>query len=150
MKTLIDTNILAYAHASASLYQKSAAGLIKDALEGRFDAVISIQNILELYSLLTNHKRAKKPLNPIEAYHICKLYLVAPEIPKLVPNETTLLRALELASEQSAAGGDFFDCLLVATMQHFEVKKIYTENISDFKKLSFVEPIFPLKSKKPI
>jgi len=148
MKTLIDTNILVYAHDSSSAYQKSAAALVKDALEGRFEAVISIQNISELYSVLTNHKRAKKPLNPRAAHHICKLYLVASEIPKLVPEETTLLRALELASEQSTTGGDFFDCLLAATMEQFEVKRIYTENTSDFRKLAFVEANFPLKSKK--
>jgi predicted nucleic acid-binding protein len=148
MKTLIDTNILVYAHDSASSYQKSAAGLVRDALEGRLEAVISIQNIAELYSVLTNPKRVKSPLSPGDAHRICKLYLVAPEIPKLVPDETTLMRALELASEGSTAGGDFFDCLLAATMEHFEVKRIYTENISDFRKLSFIESTFPLKSKK--
>ncbi len=46
MKTLIDTNILVRAHHSHSSYQKSAAGIIRDDLEGRFDAVVSIQNIV--------------------------------------------------------------------------------------------------------
>lgn len=35
MKTLIDTNILVYAHDSSSAYQKSAAELVRDGLEGR-------------------------------------------------------------------------------------------------------------------
>ncbi|MHB8568109.1 MAG: type II toxin-antitoxin system VapC family toxin [Nitrososphaerales archaeon] len=148
MKTLIDTNILVYAHDSASSYQKSAAELVRNALEGRFEAVISIQNIAELYSVLTNRKRVKSPLSPEDAYRICKLYLVAAEIPKLVPDETTMLRALELASEQNMVGGDFFDCLLAATMEHFKVKHIFTENITDFQKLAFIESTFPLKSKK--
>lgn len=148
MKTLIDTNILVYAHDSSSSYQKSAAEIVRNALEGRLEAVISIQNIAELYSVLTNRKRVGSPLSAEDALRICKLYLVASEIPKLVPNETTLLRALELALEQNTVGGDFFDCLLAATMEQFEVKRIYTENISDFQKLSFIESSFPLNSKK--
>ena len=147
MKTLIDTNILVHAHDSASPYQKNASELLKSALAGAIEAVVSIQNIAELYSVLSSRKRVKRPLNPSEAQHICKLYLEAPEIPKLIPDAKALRRALELVSEHNVAGGDLFDCLLAATMECSEVKRIYTENVSDFERFTNVESIFPFRGK---
>lgn len=147
MRTLIDTNILVYAHDSSSPYQELAAKLLKNALAGRLDAVVSIQNIAELFSVLTNAKRVRKPLSSQETTRICKLYLVTAEIPKLIPNERTMQRALELASELDIRSGDFYDCLLAATMEHYDVKRIYTENISDFERFSFVESVYPFREK---
>jgi predicted nucleic acid-binding protein len=146
MKTLLDTNVLVYAHDSTSTYQRSAAELVRKALSGQFEAVLSIQNIGELYSVLTSRKRVKKPLVPREARNICKLYLDAAEISKLNPDEKALVRALELASEENIVGGDFFDCLLAATMESAGIKKIYTENISDFEKFGFLEVVSPFET----
>ena len=62
MKTLIDTNILVYAHDSSSSYQKAAAQLLARALQGRIETVLSVQNIAELYSVLTSPNRTGRPL----------------------------------------------------------------------------------------
>jgi predicted nucleic acid-binding protein len=145
MKTLIDTNILVYAHDSTSSYQKAAAQLLARVLQGRLEAVVSVQNIAELYSVLTSSRRTGRPLQPRDARQICKLYLAASEIPKLVPDGKAFDRGLELASEHKVTGGDFFDCLLAATMELAGVTRIYTENITDFKRFRFLETIFPLK-----
>ena len=72
MKTLIDTNILVYAHDSSSSYQKAAAQLLARALQGRIETVLSVQNIAELYSVLTSPNRTGRPLKPKEARHICQ------------------------------------------------------------------------------
>ncbi len=145
MKTLIDTNILVYAHDSSSSYQKAAAQLLERALQGRIETVLSVQNIAELYSVLTSPNRTGRPLDSKDARHICKLYLATSEIPKLVPDEKVFDRGLELASEYGMTGGDFFDCLLAATMERAGVTRIYTQNVSDFRKFPFLETIFPLK-----
>lgn len=143
MRTLIDTNILVYAHDSSSSHQKVASDLLERALAGRIEAVVSIQNIAELFSVLTNRKRMKRPFTPREAEGICKLYLAAPEIPKLTPDEKTLSRALELARIYDVSSALFFDCVLAATMESAGVGAIYTENVTDFKKFSFLESMLP-------
>jgi len=148
MKTLIDTNILAYAHDINSPNHRVAAALVERALRQKFEAVISIQNISELYSVLTNSKKLKNPLSPQDASRVCKLYLSSSEIPKIAPNERVILRALELASELNRKGGDFFDCVLAATMESEDVKQILTENVSDFKAFKFVSTASPIKEQR--
>lgn len=143
MKVLIDTNLLVYAHDSASPYQKRVASLIKRALSGRIEAVISTQNIAELFSVLTSERKMGNPLTPSEAFKICKLYLETPELEKLVPNEAALLRGMELAVKVNYRAGDFFDCLIAATMESCGVKRIYTENLADFKPFEFIDAVFP-------
>ncbi|MDA4129437.1 MAG: PIN domain-containing protein [Thaumarchaeota archaeon] len=141
---MIDTNIIAYAHDVNSPNHQVAAALLEKALGQKFEAVISIQNISELYSVLTNSRKLKNPLSPQEASRICKLYLSSAEIPKIAPNERAILRALELASELNRKGGDFFDCVLAATMESEDVKKILTKNVSDFKEFKFVSAASPI------
>jgi predicted nucleic acid-binding protein len=51
---------------------------------------------------------------------------------------------LELASEHRVTGRDYFDCLLAATMEIAGVARIFTQNIPDFKRFSFLEAAFPL------
>jgi predicted nucleic acid-binding protein len=148
MKTLIDTNVLVYAHDKSSPFQGPASELLKRALTGQFEAVLSIQNIAELYSVLTNSKRVKAPLEPNAAKKICKLYLDASEISKLTLDGKTLSRALELASNEGITDGVFFDCLLAATMELAGIKKIYTENVDDFERFSdFLEAVSPFETR---
>jgi len=145
MKTLIDTNILAYAHDINSPNHQIATALLERALAQKFEAVISIQNIGELFSVLTNSKKLKNPLSPQEASRICKLYLSSSEISKIVPDERVIIRAIELVSELNRKGSDFFDCVLAATMESSGVKQIYTENVLDFKAFIFLTPVSPRK-----
>ena len=148
MRTLIDTNIIAYAHDVNSPHHEAAAAFLEGALTQKFEAVVSIQNISELFSVLTNSKRLKKPLSPQEASRICKLYLSSSEISKIVPDERVILRAIELATELNRKGADFFDCVLAATMELSGVKQICTENVSDFKAFSFLTPVSLLQTQK--
>jgi predicted nucleic acid-binding protein len=108
MKTLIDTNILVIAHDKDSLFQPAASRLLKDAIRGRFQAVISLQNVAEMYSVLTSTRKTRRSLKVIEVSRLCKLYLDSPQIEKLIPDENAYSRGLELASEQNFVGGDFF------------------------------------------
>jgi len=59
MKTLIDANILVYARDSGSSYQKVAAKLVREALEGRIEAVIVSD--FKKFSFLETISPLKKP-----------------------------------------------------------------------------------------
>jgi predicted nucleic acid-binding protein len=50
---------------------------------------------------------------------------------------------MELAAKVNYRRGDFFDCLIAATMESYGVRWIYTENTDDFKPFEFIDSVFP-------
>lgn len=145
MRILVDTNILVHAHNKASKYCESASNLLKKALMKEFEACLSYQNILEFYSIITDPKCVERPLPLREAERICGLYLEAEEIEKLNFTETTISETLKFASQLGIRGAGIFDCFLAVTAKHNDVRKMYTENIIDFKKFDFLEVEFPIR-----
>ncbi len=50
--------------------------LIEDALNGNIEAVLSIQNLIELYAIITDKKRVEHPLSCDKAKRIVELYVI--------------------------------------------------------------------------
>jgi predicted nucleic acid-binding protein len=68
IKVLFDTNVLAYAHDEFFDLHIPSASLIQMAFQGKIQGIITEQNMMELYRLLTNQTVMKgKPLQPNEA-----------------------------------------------------------------------------------
>jgi len=145
---LFDTNVLAYAHDSASKNHEEALRLRNAVLKGELDACVSYQNIVELYSVLTNPIKLARPYTASEASELCELYLDTKNLAKIVPTEQTYSEALRLAGKIGATSAKVFDCLLAATAKENGVKTIYTENTKDFGLFGFVQAVNPFKRKK--
>jgi predicted nucleic acid-binding protein len=68
VSVFFDTNVLVYAHDELSSFHKNSALLLDLALRKEITAIISEQNIIELYRILTNPSAMReKPLSPSEA-----------------------------------------------------------------------------------
>lgn len=145
---LFDTNVLAYAHDSASKNHEEALRLRNAALKGELEACVSYQNIVELYSVLANPLKLARPYRASEAAELCELYIKSKNLSKIIPTEQTYLKSLRLAEESRATSAKIFDCLLAATARENGIKTIYTENTQDFEPFKFITAINPFLEKR--
>lgn len=143
--TLIDSNILVYAHNADSPHYERAKRLIKDGLDEKISICCSVQNLIEFYSIITNPKRVQKPLGPPEACEVVELYFQTPEIKVLEPSINTYLRVIHLARQYKIAKAQIFDALLAATMEENDVIEIFTADVEHFQTFPFVTAINPLE-----
>ena len=146
MKTLIDSNILVYAYNIDSKFNKQAKNLMKDALTRKISTCLSIQNLLEFYSIVTNPKQVEKPVKFEDARELFKLYTKSSSIEIIYPTSKTLLILREFLNAFIITKAEIFDAFLVATMKENNVKTIYTANISHFKKYDFLRVFNPFES----
>jgi len=121
-----------------------AAEVLKDALQGKFEASITPQIIHELYAVVTDGRRIEHPLTPGEAADICLDLWESRALEKLTPTSMASREALNLAKKLELKGGDIFDCVLAITAKENQVETIYTQNTDDFKHYPFLEVYNPL------
>lgn len=132
-RILLDAMILCYAHDALSPHHEKARLLVLAGLRGLYVPYVSIQNILEFYSVVTS-RRVRKPLPPAKASEIATTYLSSRRVRKLYPRN--IGEALEYAAENNVRGGDVFDVVLAYTARG-EVDYLWTQNVSDFKSFGF-------------
>ena len=139
--TLVDTNILVYSHNELSPhYEKSKYFLEENLLGGKL--VISLQNLIEYYSVVTN------PKNP---GHYSDVSLARDQVkrwirffPKvLLPQIQTASTVLTLLEKFPAKGAEVHDVHLAATMIDNGIDTICTADEKIFKKLG-LKTINPL------
>ena len=142
---LLDTNILVHAAGAQSLRHAKAKELRDQAAGGQFEACIAAQVLTEFYAVVTDPRRFQPPLTPSQAQRELRTYRSS-SLKLIVPKEATVTRMLNLLGSRSVRSGKIFDVFLVATMLDNGVRRIYTENIDDFKGINGIEAINPFSS----
>lgn len=137
---VFDSNILVYGHNSDSTFHNQAVSLIKDVLAGNLEGVLTHQNLLEFYSIITDSRRVTNPLLPSLALDLVKQYLNSP-FRIIVPNENTVDVIFSLSSKLNIKDGQIFDVYLAATMLSHKISTILTTNIKDFEKVPGIKVI---------
>ncbi|OGE09113.1 hypothetical protein A3I53_03945 [Candidatus Curtissbacteria bacterium RIFCSPLOWO2_02_FULL_40_13b] len=141
---LFDTNILVYSYDVNSPNHKVAQKLRDAVNEGKMKAAIAPQNLLELYSTITNVAKNENPASPNEAILEVKKFLASRfELIELSGREleTTLL----LIKGNHVTSRRIFDVYLVATMLSNGIKTIYTANERDFEIFKGIKAVNPFK-----
>lgn len=59
--SLLDTNILVYANNEDSPFHIPCKALVEKAINGQFRVAIAIQNLIELYAVITDKRRVEHP-----------------------------------------------------------------------------------------
>jgi len=144
MKILLDTNILVHAYNKSSLHQVKAAEVIKKAMRGEMEACLSAQVLYEFFAIVTSAKRVEHPMSPNEAADLCIDLWECREIEKLNPSSHAPLQVFKLVKELKLPWSGVFDCVLAVTAKENDVEAIYTENVADFKRYSFLKVTNPL------
>jgi len=143
--SLIDTNILVYANNEDSPYHNTSKELIENALNGNIKAALAIQNLVELYAIITDKKRVEHPLPPDKAKRLIDFYGSNNHISIICPTHHTVNTIIKLIGKYRPLGQSIFDHLLVATMLDNNVNQIYTANSKHFESFGFLKVMNPLE-----
>lgn len=135
-KTLVDSNILIYAHQKNEKEKHSVCSAIVNSLIDKDDVVLSIQNLVEFSRILGEKASIDKELVRQYVFDLSETSRV------ISYNEQTIMYALMLSKQHRI---HFFDALLAATMQENGISKILTENTKDFKKIKWLDVENPLE-----
>ena len=80
-----------------------------------------------------------------EAVDVCFDLWECREIRKINPASNSVMDVLRLANEMKVTKSKIFDCAIAITAKNNKVECIYTENVDDFKKYSFLNVVNPFK-----
>lgn len=128
---LIDTNVLIYATLADDPRSARARQVIERGREADCDALVSVQNLAEMYPNLTGPKK-QPPDSPAEARAKIAQLAALPYVEVLPLTASILLRALELAEEHGVRRQKYFDMQLAATLLVNNIPTLVTENVADF------------------
>jgi len=140
--TLLDTNILVYAVNEDSEFYKAASEIHSKVLDGSIQACISMQNLIEFYSIITSN-RVQKPLPAQIAFDEIDKYIADQRIKKIQFNGDALVTLRELAIKYNVTAQNIYDLKIVATMLVNNIGEIITANERDFKKFSEIKVTNP-------
>lgn len=136
---LLDTNILVHAADSDSSLFRKAKKIRDKAARGKLNVCISLQNLLEFYSVITSSKRVEKPLTSKQAKEEVEKYLSCSNIKKIKIEQSTVGLTMDLADKYCIKKQNIYDTQLVATMLENSVTKIITRNVDDFSVFKEIE-----------
>ncbi len=130
---LFDTNILIYIQDKNSQFFHEAFKLHQDVLMGKIVGCITLQNLSEFISVITNPRRVPKALSLMQAKKEVSKYLNSGVFKVIVQNTVTpeVFRLL-LKNWQPKTTSQIFDLQLVSTMLSNGVNQIITNNPKDF------------------
>lgn len=136
-----DTTILVYAHDEFEPKKRQICKELSDEVfEGRKIGIVSNQVLAELFSVLTTKMR--KPIDAGIAEKIVQNFIESENWIKINYDEKTVKVAMFTSRNNNTT---FWDSLIAETMKENGITKIYTENEKDFKKISGIRIINPLK-----
>ncbi len=143
----IDTNLLVYAHNTASPFNKSARVFVERAMNERDDAgdlsvCLAAQILLEFVHVIT-WQRLNAPLSLSKALRIIQDYLDT-GITIVHQRNTQIQTFLELAHSVTTRKR-VFDVALAATLKDNRVSGLYTVNVADFERFDFLQVVNPLQ-----
>ncbi|MDO8445284.1 MAG: type II toxin-antitoxin system VapC family toxin [Deltaproteobacteria bacterium] len=145
--SLLDTNILVYANNEDSPFHIPCKALVEKAINSQIRAAIAIQNLIELYAVITDKRRVEHPLSPLKAKELIDFYKDQEAIQGITPTSQTFNTVTELIAKHKPKAQSIFDYLLAATMIDNGVYEIYTANSDHFKPFSpTIKTINPLKN----
>ena len=139
---LVDTNILVYATDSASEYHRKARAFLEKNIP-RGNLILSLQNLTEFYSLITNPKIFVDTFTSKEAREEIKKIILGKHYQLILPLKETPFTVLKLLSRYKAKGREIHDILLAAVMIDNKINTIYTADTKIFSKLD-LKAINPL------
>jgi len=136
VSVFFDTNVLVYAHDELSPFHEKSALLLDLALKKEISGIISEQNIMELYRVLTNASAMSgKPLSPAEAKALIHGTYLSGEFKVIYPSKDTMIKTIEIVSQKKLSSARIFDVRLYVQALQNSPTYFVTYNTKDFKGL---------------
>lgn len=137
--TLLDTNVLVYAIYRRSPLHDPAALLVDRGLKQRGLYCVAPQNLIEFAAVTTRRRAGDHPLAGEEVLRVTDLLYRSRTLTKIYPRRGTVARAMAEGAQLGVSGAAWYDLFLALTMRDAGVRRIITENVSDFERLPFVD-----------
>lgn len=131
--SLFDTNVLVYANNADSPFHTPCRVLVEKAISGGMEAAIAVQNLVELYAVITDKRRVERPLSPDDGRKLIEFYATIDSLRIIYPSAKSLSILTTLMAEQKPKSQHIFDFILIATMMENSISEIYTYNGDHFK-----------------
>ena len=136
---LLDTNVLVYfAYRRAPLHEL-AENLIERGLRQRGLYCIAPQNLVEFAAVVTRRRRDETPLPAETIVRISDTLYRSRSMVKIYPRRGTVMRAIREGNALGIYRSAWYDVFLAVTMRDAGVRAIVTENVSDFRRIPFVD-----------
>jgi toxin-antitoxin system PIN domain toxin len=142
---LFDTNILVFAFNEDSPKHGPSLALVQGVLNGEIKGYISMQNLCELYAVITHPKKVPHPVDTRTARESVAALLGSPFI-KISPTKRIYEKAFEIAGQAGMKKNQIYDAVLAATMLENGISAIFTDNTGDFKDIAGIKCLDPFKS----
>jgi uncharacterized protein len=142
----LDTNLLIYAHNTASPFHLQAKVFIEKVMnerddEGHLSICIPGQVLMEFLNVITRHQ-LESPLSLHDAMQLVQAYIDT-GVTILYPKSTQLTTLLALLKSVTTRQ-KVFDVALVATLKDHGISGLYTVNTGDFQQFTFLDVKNPL------
>lgn len=142
----IDTNLLVYAHNTASPFHKQAKDFVEKVMnerdeKGNLSVSLPAQVLMEFIHVIT-WQHLEAPLSLSEAIQVVQDYLDT-DITIIYHHDTQIQTLLTLLNEVSSRK-KVFDVALAATLKDNGITGLYTVNTTDFEEFEFLDVKNPL------
>jgi predicted nucleic acid-binding protein len=129
----VDTNILVYSDNKNSIFHERAKKFLEENLSNG-KLVVSLQNLLEYYSVITNPKTQGSLAGDLKSARKrldewLKLFKV------VIPLNEVSFKIVSLLEACPLKGAEIYDLYLATTMMAHKIDTIYTVDTKIFKKL---------------
>ena len=134
MTAFFDTNVLVSASERNHPHFESASKLVKQVIASGEKRLICLHSIAEIYASLTRLP-VQPRIQPDQAARIVHENIL-PHFTPVPLAESDYLAALDMVGSQGNAGGKIYDALLLQCAARCAVKRVYTFNVRDFRRLA--------------
>lgn len=135
-----DTNVIAYAFDRSDRAKwETCRRLVRGGFQGETDSFVSNQVLAELFVVLT--MKVRRPITRERAGLIVRSFIDSQAWKKVNYDHLTVSRAV---TDARSMGLSLWNLLIAETMRDAGLKKIYTENLADFRRVPWVEAVNPL------
>lgn len=146
----LDTNMLVYAHNTASPFHPHAKVFVEQVMntrdaDGHLFVCLPAQVLMEFLNVITWH-RLEAPLPLPDAIQIVRDYVDTGVT--ILYHQPTQLETLVGLLKSVSTRKKIFDVALVATLKDHGISGLYTVNTKDFEGFTFLETKNPLEDRR--
>ncbi len=142
---LLDTNVLVYAMDETSAFHAASRKVVLRACDTAAEERLCVtpQVLAELFAVVTNPKRVRRPRTSAEALIAVEQFLALPNLSVLPVPVDVVSRWIALARTHELSASRVFDAQLAATALANGVKRIYTYDRAHFACFNAIEIVTP-------
>lgn len=138
----LDTNVLVYAHDHVSPFHYISSIILKCILNKTIRGIVSEQNIIELYRVLTNPMAIQGvKLSEIQVIHLLSQTYFQTPFHIVYPTQSSLTQTMAWAEQYKVRSINIFDLRLAAQVIESNADCFLTFNKKDFSMLSSLIPV---------